>query len=49
VVNGISKIHQEFLNDSGLGILIGDGMLPHPGPEQVVRLITATRYRPRRI
>jgi high affinity Mn2+ porin len=36
VVNGISKIHQEFLNDGGLGILIGDGMLPHPGPEQVV-------------
>ena len=36
VVNGISKIHQEFLNDGGLGILIGDGMLPHPGPEQVI-------------
>jgi high affinity Mn2+ porin len=36
VVNGISKIHQEFLNDGGLGILIGDGMLPHPGPEQII-------------
>ena len=36
VVNGISKIHQEFLNDGGLGILVGDGMLPHPGPEQII-------------
>jgi hypothetical protein len=30
VVNGISKVHEEFLNDGGLGILVGDGMLPHP-------------------
>ncbi len=36
VVNGITKIHQEFLNDGGLGILIGDGMLPHPGLEQII-------------
>ena len=36
VINGISRIHQEFLNDGGLGILIGDGMLPHPGPEQIL-------------
>ena len=36
VVDGISKIHEEFLNDGGLGILIGDGMLPHPGPEQII-------------
>jgi high affinity Mn2+ porin len=36
VVNGISKIHEEFLNDGGLGILIGDGQLPHPGPEEIV-------------
>jgi high affinity Mn2+ porin len=36
VVNGITKIHQEFLNDGGLGILVGDGMLPHPGPEQIM-------------
>ena len=27
---------QAFLNDGGLGILIGDGMLPHPGPEQII-------------
>jgi high affinity Mn2+ porin len=33
MVNGISKIHQEFLNDGGLGILVGDGQLPHYGNE----------------
>ena len=33
VVNGISKIHQAFFNDGGLGIVIGDGQLPHYGPE----------------
>ena len=36
VVNGISKVHEEFLNDGGLGILVGDGQLPHPGPEQII-------------
>ena len=36
VVNGISKVHQQFLNAGGLGILVGDGMLPHPGPEQII-------------
>jgi high affinity Mn2+ porin len=36
IVNGITKIHQEFLNDGGLGILVGDGMLPHPGPEEII-------------
>ena len=36
VINGISKIHQEYLADGGLGILIGDGKLPHPGPEEII-------------
>jgi high affinity Mn2+ porin len=36
VVNGITKIHEQFLNDGGLGILVGDGMLPHPGLEQII-------------
>ncbi|MBV9510139.1 MAG: carbohydrate porin [Caulobacteraceae bacterium] len=36
VVNGISKVHEEYLNDGGLGILVGDGKLPHPGPEAIV-------------
>jgi high affinity Mn2+ porin len=36
IVNDISNVHQQFLNDGGLGILVGDGMLPHPGPEQII-------------
>jgi high affinity Mn2+ porin len=36
VINDISKIHQEFLNDGGLGILTGDGQLPNPGLEQII-------------
>ena len=36
VVNGITKIHEQFFNAGGLGILVGDGMLPHPGPEQII-------------
>ncbi len=36
VANGISAIHQAYLNDGGLGILVGDGQLPHPGPEKIL-------------
>jgi high affinity Mn2+ porin len=36
VVNNISAVHQAFLNDGGLGILVGDGQLPHPGAEQIL-------------
>jgi high affinity Mn2+ porin len=36
VVNGISAEHAAFLNAGGLGILIGDGALPHPGLEQII-------------
>jgi high affinity Mn2+ porin len=36
IVNEISGVHQQFLNDGGLGILVGDGMLPHPGPEHII-------------
>ena len=36
VVNGISDVHQAFLNAGGLGILVGDGMLPHPGNENII-------------
>jgi high affinity Mn2+ porin len=36
VVNGISNVHQAFLNAGGLGILVGDGMLPHPGYEHIL-------------
>ena len=36
MVNGISAEHEAFLNAGGLGILVGDGILPHPGPEQII-------------
>jgi high affinity Mn2+ porin len=36
VVNVISRIHQDYLNDGGLGILVGDSKLPHPGPEEIL-------------
>jgi high affinity Mn2+ porin len=35
VVNGISGVHQAFLNAGGLGILVGDGQLPNPGNEKI--------------
>jgi high affinity Mn2+ porin len=36
VINGITRVHERFLDAGGLGILIGDGKLPHPGPEEIV-------------
>jgi high affinity Mn2+ porin len=36
VVNGISAVHAAYLDAGGLGILVGDGQLPHPGPEQII-------------
>jgi len=34
--NGISAVRERFLNAGGLGVLIGDGKLPHPGAEQIL-------------
>jgi high affinity Mn2+ porin len=34
--NGISAVREQYLNAGGLGILIGDGRLPHPGAEQII-------------
>jgi high affinity Mn2+ porin len=36
VINGISKIHEEWLNDGGTGILVGDGQLPKYGLEKIL-------------
>jgi high affinity Mn2+ porin len=36
VVNGISGVHEAFLNAGGLGILVGDGQLPNPGLEKII-------------
>ncbi len=36
VVNAISGERQRYLAAGGLGILVGDGQLPHPGNEDIV-------------
>jgi high affinity Mn2+ porin len=36
VVNQISKEHQAYLAGGGLGILVGDGALPHPASENIL-------------
>jgi high affinity Mn2+ porin len=36
IINTISSVHEAYLNAGGLGILVGDGKLPHPGPEQII-------------
>jgi len=36
VINNVSGVHQQFLNAGGLGILVGDGQLPHPGLEEII-------------
>ena len=38
IVNGISGVHQAFLNAGGLGILVGDGRLPNPGSERIIEM-----------
>jgi high affinity Mn2+ porin len=36
VNNAISGEREAYLNAGGLGILVGDGRLPRPGPEQII-------------
>lgn len=36
VNNDISSVRQQYLSLGGLGILVGDGKLPHPGAEQIL-------------
>lgn len=36
VGNRISSVHRRFLDGGGLGILVGDSQLPHPGDEHIV-------------
>lgn len=36
ISNGISGARERYLNAGGLGFLVGDGKLPHPGPEQIL-------------
>lgn len=32
-------MHEAYLNAGGLGILVGDGQLPHPGPEKIIEAL----------
>lgn len=36
IINSISGERERFLNEGGLGILVGDGRLPRPRPEQIL-------------
>lgn len=36
IINGIDKVHEEWFNDGGVGILIGDGILPKYALEKIV-------------
>jgi high affinity Mn2+ porin len=36
IVNGISATRERYLNAGGLGILAGDGKLPHPRAERII-------------
>ena len=45
VINAISAVHQRYLAAGGIGVLVGDGALPHPGDEQIIEAYYA--YRPR--
>lgn len=36
VDNAISGAHKQFLAAGGIGVLVGDGRLPHPGDERII-------------
>jgi high affinity Mn2+ porin len=38
ILNTISASHQAYLAAGGLTALIGDGQLPHPGPEKILEV-----------
>lgn len=43
VANGISDAHRRWLAAGGLGVLVGDGALPHPGGERIIEAYYAFR------
>jgi len=43
VVNGISAEHEQYLDAGGIGVLVGDGKLPHPGTEKIAELYYSWR------
>jgi high affinity Mn2+ porin len=45
-IDDISRRAKDFLNDGGLGILVGDGRLPNSAPERVVETYYSIAVRP---
>jgi high affinity Mn2+ porin len=43
VVNRITSVHEAYLAAGGIGILVGDGQLPHPGPEKILETYYSLR------
>lgn len=46
IANGISAEHRRFLDAGGIGVLVGDGRLPHAGAERIAELFYAARLTP---
>jgi high affinity Mn2+ porin len=46
IFDKISAAREQFLNAGGLGILVGDGQLPHAGPEAVAETYYSLTIRP---
>ena len=44
--DGISAAREQFLNAGGLGILVGDGKLPHPAAEQILETYYSASLNP---
>ena len=43
VTNEISDVHKRYLDAGGIGVLVGDGQLPHPGAERIGEIYYAWR------
>lgn len=44
-VNSLGKNGYEYLNAGGMGILVGDGQLPHPGSEKILEMYYDHRFK----
>ena len=49
LVNEISGIHQAYFAAGGLGVLVGDGQLPHPGAERILETYYARPFKDVRV
>ncbi|MDR3508148.1 MAG: carbohydrate porin [Caulobacteraceae bacterium] len=46
VINGVSSIHKAYLAAGGVGILVGDGRLPHASAEEAVEVYYSAALTP---